>query len=508
VTLARTHPSRARVALCAAVALIAAATLLPRDADASHVAFVKPLTLPPVLTGSDITIDMQESLVPILPGAATKMWTYGGTFPGPTIRRKAGEATNVTFVNDLPASVGSTTVHLHGAHAMPQHDGQPEDMVGDPTSCEQNTLLIPTGCSHTYRYDLVENGAPERAAMQWYHDHRMDVTGRNVWMGLAGMFIIDPADGDTTEATLPSGEYDVPLMLTDRKFDANNQLNYEFLRDGMLGDHALVNGIAQPYFEVATHRYRVRVLNASNARAYDLTLSNGKPMTLIGTESGLLPAPVTVTHMRLGPAERAELVIDLSGASVGDKVTLVNTLGFTPTLRNLMEFRVARTVADDTSIPATLRPLPDTVKRDPSMVRTWILGEDPNPTNPIWTINGQGFSHHRVDTAPLNPKLGATEEWIFVNETAFEHVVHIHDVDWRLVFRTGSSPLPAVETSKECVPTADNDMCQLKESFLVRPYEAIGVVSTFTDHVGRYMFHCHILEHEDKAMMAQFEVVP
>ena len=204
------------------------------------------------------------------------MWTYNGTFPGPLIRRPTGTHTRIHFQNDLPVSAGSLSLHNHGNHSSPESDGQP------------TTFLVPPGGSRTYHYTGLEDGRNERGAMQWYHDHRDGVTARNVWMGLAGLYIIDDPDDPQT---LPSGQQDVPLAISDRSFDANNQISYQFQSNGVTGDHALVNGLPQPYLDVADRKYRLRILNASNIRNYQLELSNGQPMTQIGTESGLLPAP-------------------------------------------------------------------------------------------------------------------------------------------------------------------------------------------------------------------------
>src|SRR5262249_11907573 len=244
-------------------------------------------------TGSRITLTAAETDVQLLPGPKTRMWTYNGTFPGPTIRRPTGQVTRVALVNNLPAADGELTLHNHGNHSTTESDGQPDDY-----------LAAPSGGTVTYTYTGTEDGQNERGAMQWYHDHRMDVTGRNVWMGLAGMYIIDdPADPQT----LPKGEFDVPLMLADRKFDAKNQITYRFDHNGVLGNRVLVNGGLQPYFNVGDRKYRIRILNASNARVYNLALSNGQAFTQIGTESGLLPKPVKRTQILLGPAERADV---------------------------------------------------------------------------------------------------------------------------------------------------------------------------------------------------------
>jgi FtsP/CotA-like multicopper oxidase with cupredoxin domain len=440
--------------------------------------FSVPLPIPQTITDADITLVAQQAEVPIRPGTPTTMWTYNGTFPGPTIRRPSGQPTRVTVVNQLPAAVGELTLHHHGAHAASDDDGQPMDH------------LIAAGDSRTYTYEMSEGGQPERGAMQWYHDHRMDVTGRNVWMGLTGMFIVDDPAEAAIDAQLPNGDYDVPLMVVDRTFTTDNQIPYTFSSEGVNGDTPLVNGAPQPYFEVAARRYRLRLLNASNNRSFNFALSNGAPLVQVGTESGLLPAPVSRASLLLGPAERADVVVDFTGL-LGQDVVLRNTAG-SGAIGQIMQFRVRRDEPDPSSIPATLRPARVHQTGPLAANRTWVLGRDVQ--SGMWTINGKGFDHDRVDAAPV---LGTAERWTFINGTSVDHMVHIHDVDWRVVSRIGG--LPAL-----------NDVAETgaKESFRIRPQEVVVVESTFTDHVGRYVWHCHLLEHEDYSMMTQFDVVP
>lgn len=477
-----------RRSLALGMAVVAAlATINVAPAGATHTPFSAPLTIPPELTGSDIAIDMRAADVQIMPGAPTRMWTYSGIFPGPTIRRPSGQQTRVTFTNNLPGEaqgrhMPEATVHHHGNHSAASEDGPPAHE------------LIPVGGSRTYTYDFLEDGAPERGAFQWYHDHRMDVTGRNVWMGLAGMVILD--DPVEQSLDLPAGAFDVPLMFADRSFDVNNQLSYTFDPNGLLGNHTLVNGKPQPYFEVGDRKYRLRLLNASNLRSYEFTLDKPIPMMQIATESGLLPAPVQRSRIRLGPGERAEIVLDFAGR-LGETVLLRN-INAIPQQQQVMQFRVTQDLLDDSALPPVLRPLPE-LEMDPvSLTRTWVLGAEPDPL--VWTINGRRFDPERVDTAPLNPVLNSTERWVFVNATTAEHIVHIHDVDWRLVRRIGPTQMSAEELAVE--------QNSLKETFVIRPGETIELISKFTDHVGRYVFHCHLLEHEDRSMMANFEVVP
>ena len=398
------------------------------------------------------------------------MWTYNGTFPGPTIRRPTGQTTTVTLVNDLPSAAGELTLHNHGNHSTSESDGQPDEF-----------LAAPSGGSVTYTYTGTEDGGNERGAMQWYHDHRMDVTGRNVWMGLAGMYIIDdPADPQT----LPKGEFDVPLMITDRSFDAKNQLAYKFDANGVTGDHILVNGVPQPYFNVGDRKYRLRILNASNSRSYDLALSNGQSFLQIGTESGLLPAPVRRTHMLIAPAERVEVVVDFA-KRLGQRIVLQN-LDETGALRQVMQFRVTRDLTDNSSVPAKLRPLP-VLDATSAVTRTFEFGK--SRSSGLWTINGQTFDPNRFDA---QPKLGTTETWIFTNKSGSSHVVHIHGVDQELVSRNGAPPAPYE---------------RMKESWNLPLGGTIVLKMKFTDNLGTFVFHCHILEHEDAGMMAQYEVV-
>lgn len=394
------------------------------------------------------------------------MWTYGGTYPGLEIRRPAGQTTHVTFTNNLPAMAGGMTVHHHGNHTASVDDGQATG-VG---------FLFGPGTSRTYTYDGVENGENERGAMQFYHDHRMGETGFNVWQGLHGLYIIDdPAD----PATLPSGAYELPLVIVDRQFDEDNQLEYFYDPFGVVGDKVLVNGTYQPYLNVADRKYRLRFLNGANARIYMLTLSTGEAFTQIGTESGLLPTPVSRTAMEMGPGERLDVVVDFTD-KLGQDVYLLDA---NKPLR-LLKFRVTDHVPDSSAVPANLRALPDI--GEPTVTRNFSF----DYTSGHWTINGLGFDPKRVDVRPV---LGTTEKWVFTNPTGSTHMVHIHDVDQQCISRDGGPCYP-YETMKETWSVGSGETLELK--------------MRFTDHTGIYMLHCHILEHEDDGMMTLFEVVP
>jgi FtsP/CotA-like multicopper oxidase with cupredoxin domain len=490
---------------------------LPSGGATSALAAAEPyrakLPVPKVLTGPDIRIPIREAALRVLPGRRTQMWTYGGTFPGPTIRRRAGELTKVTFEHRLGKSAGELSVHLHGGHSRSEFDGQPGGLTAaHPFSlyckipedlsarASGNSLLIRPNRKKTYTYDLIEDGAPERAAFQWYHDHRLDHTGRNVWRGLAGMFILD--DDLEDALPLPSGEQDLPLMVVDRSFDRHNQLTSPFgLRppnDGVTGKLVLVNGAYLPHHHVSPQRYRLRLLNASNFRAYNLYLGNGAKLTQIATDSGLMPAPVERDRVLLGPAERAEVVIDFSGAA-GRRVELRSgrrsdgkkSLGSKPYVGPLMQFRVGPgPVTDPSSVPSALRPLPTwAAAASNSPDRSWVITVG-GGFSPSWLINGKTFNPGRSEAFPM---LNTTETWSITNRTAVTHIMHMHHTDWYMLARNGKPPPPW----EDC----------LKETFFISPGETILVAGHFSDFTGKYVIHCHMLDHEDHGLMSQFEVV-
>ncbi|HEV2776310.1 MAG TPA: multicopper oxidase family protein [Solirubrobacteraceae bacterium] len=510
-----------RSLLCAAAA--GALTLaLPRGARAPAAGarravrpFAAKLPIPQVLTGADLTIPMREAEVAILPGRKTRMWTYAGSFPGPTIRRPAGETTRVRFLHQLPQQAGELTVHLHGGHNRCTEDGQPGGLTSaQPQSlyCDispglseaesGNDLLIAPGGQRTYTYEQVEDGGPERASFQWYHDHRLDRTGRNVWRGLAGMWIVD--DDVDASLPLPRGSRDIPLMLADRSFDAYNQLRDPFAeqrrppRDGVTGERVLVNGAVLPHHNVRPQRYRLRVLNASHFRSYELRLSGNLPMVQIATDSGLMPRPVRRSRVLLGPGERAELIVDFAVAR-GEHVRLLSgrrrhgpgALGSVSYAGPLMEFRVGtRREPDRTAVPRALRPLPAWVAeaaRKPSHAWRFTVGSG---LRPRWLVNGRAFDPAYAD---VTAALGETVTWELHNQTGVAHLIHLHHTDWYMLSRNGRRPPPW-------------EAC-LKDTFLLDPRERVVIAGRMSDYTGKYVMHCHMLDHEDHGLMSQFEVV-
>jgi spore coat protein A, manganese oxidase len=475
--------------------------------------FRQRLPIPRVLRDAELRIPIREAEVQILPGRKTKMWTYGGTFPGPTIRRRAGHRTKVSFQHRLPSKAGELSVHLHGGHNRSRFDGQPGGLTalhrfsayckipqGLPERKSGNGLLIRPGGSKTYVYELKEDGRGERAAFQWYHDHRLDHTARNIWHGLAGMWIID--DEFEESLPLPKGERDIPLMIVDRSFDRNNQLTDPFTNrrppdDGVVGQYVLVNGAYLPNHQVTAQRHRLRILNASHFRAYNVSLSNGAPLVQIASDSGLMPKPVKRHQVLLGPAERAEVIVDFAGAA-GRSVELQSeprhdgehAKGARPFVGPLMQFRVGERVPDRTRVPHKLRPLPRWAKRASKQPdRSWEVTIG-GLFKTKWLINGKTFNPARSDAFPV---LGTTETWRITNRTSVAHVMHIHHNDWYMLSRNGKPPKPW----EDC----------LKETFFLNPRDTILVAGHFGDYTGKFVIHCHMLDHEDHGLMAQFKVV-
>lgn len=445
-----------------------------------------PLRISPVLDPASATatndfydLSVGESAVEILPGKSTRMLGFNGGTPGPTIRARAGRPVTVSLSNDLPqttlgATPGEVAIHLHGGHVPASEDGFPTDTV------------LP-GTSRTYTYP--NNQLPSTL---WYHDHLMDFTGPHVWFGMAGFYLI--TDDYEESLGLPGGAYEVPLVIQDRNFDADGNLVYTGNRNGELGNTLLVNGTVMPYFRVATRKYRFRVLNGSNMRAYRIALSNGQPFHVLGMEGGLLPSPVTVSSVTLAPAERVDIVIDFSSIPVGQRLVLGNLLGSGSTA-DILRLDVDRTEADDSQVPSMLRPIEKLVENNAVRTRGFTLSGGmmgmPGMMGGLWTINGNPFDPDRVDA---DPKLGSVEIWEFHNMSLMDHPVHVHQTMFQILEINGVLPAATHAGWKDTVN--------------VPAFGSARIIMRFPDYAGRYVFHCHVLEHEDHAMMARFDVIP
>lgn len=436
-------------------------------ATPSYTPFSQAMPIPRVLapvarrdTYDVYQLDIRQANATIIPGVSTPVLTYGGSFPGPTIRSRQGRRAVVTFTNKLGEAAN---VHLHGGHTAPSHDGHPLD-------------VLQTGQSRLYDYRNTQAGAS-----LWYHDHAHHLEAEHVYRGLQGFYIIDGSD--EAALNLPSGEYDVPIALRDGRFDDTGALVWDLMNpDGR--DTLIANGKAQPYFQVAARKYRFRLLNCSSLREFTINLG-GHPMIQIGSDGGLLPAPVTRTEIVLGPAERAEVVVDFTGKAIGSQLVLTDVFGG-PVVR----FDVVRTASDTSVVPTTLRALP--TLPSPTLTRTVTLGLD--TTLGGFTVNGKLFDPNRVD---FQSTLGATEIWQVTNqdtELGIPHTFHLHLEQFQILDRDGAPPLPGESG--------------LKDTVLIAAGETVRIKTRFTGYTGRYVYHCHMLEHSELGMMAQMEIVP
>lgn len=454
--------------------------------------FAAALPIPQVAESHGGRYELTARTAEILPGRRTRIRGYGGTFPAPTIRARRAKPVELSLRNELDVA---TVVHLHGGRTPPEHDGYPTDLV------------LPAGGGHAhhamagavahgrrdYRFPL-----DQRAATLWYHDHAMDFTGPNVYSGLAGFFLI--TDDEEDALPLPSGERELPLMICDRAFDADGGFRYPALSPeqhepgvedrymgGVLGDVILVNGAPWPEHQVSATRYRLRLLNASNARRYELEL--GLPFTQIGTDGGLLERPQRRRSVTLAPAERADVLVDFSAVRQGGRVTLRNRLGSGGTA-DVMRFHVVRREPDDTEVPRLLSTVERLDRAGAVAVRdiAFRLNRTRGHRDAghlRWTVNDRVFD---PAVSVARPRLGDTEIWRF--STDVHHPVHLHLVQMQVLARNGR---PAGQAG-------------WKDTVDLLPGETCEVLTRFDGFRGRYVFHCHNLEHEDMAMMANFTV--
>jgi len=394
------------------------------------------------------------------PGKPSAVRTYGGQFVGPTIRARTGTPVKIAFTNEMAVPAN---VHLHGGHVPQVSDGYPMDTIAP-------------GGSRTYQYPNAQQGTT-----LWYHDHAHHLEVENVYKGLHGFYILD--DDAERGLRLPGGSYDVPIMLRDIELDANGGL--VFPNTLPTGNTILANGVETPYFPVAARKYRFRLLNSAVDRTFRLTVG-GVEMTQIGSDGGLLPAPVPRSEILLSPAERVDIVVDFSGRPVGSSVVLYDVSG--PVLR----FDVTRTAPDPSRVPAILRPLPAlgtaTVERDVS------LKFDVSQPVGVGLVNGKPFDPNRVD---IRVKRGTTEIWQIRNDDvaiALPHSFHLHLEQFQVLDRNGAPPGP--------------DDAGRKDTVFLAPGETVRLQVTFTEYLGKYVYHCHLLYHSAVGMMAQMEIVP
>jgi FtsP/CotA-like multicopper oxidase with cupredoxin domain len=447
-------------------------------------------------------------------------------FPKTLVGQGAGAGFLVRVHNQLPKAprdfgFPTVTVHFHGGHQPAPADGFPHNVLNRPPDFPA-LVTIPVGGSFDYMYPFRDVGfidnpqtADERISTYWYHDHLLDFTGANVYRGLANIApAFDELDaGDETRAgtlQLPSGEHDIPLVLMDKTFDSNGALVFDpFNQDGFLGDRMIVNGVVQPFVHVKRRKYRFRFLSGTNARIFQLYLTDAQghtfPMTQIATEGGLLAHPIPgITSFLLHMAQRVEVVIDFADPRFDslDTVYVENRMaqtngrkpdGLVARGTRILQFRLDPGKPDDPSlVPGTLRPFAPISAAELAAAEHHSFEFD--RSHGVFTINGEPID---IENPIVRPRRNTPQMWTFRNSSGgWWHPIHVHSELMRVIRRNGRTP-----------PPEERDGNARKDTVLLRDGETVDAFVTFRDFSGPFVFHCHNLGHEDMAMMGRFDVV-
>jgi spore coat protein A len=444
----------------------------------------------------------------------TTMWGYDGACPGPTIEVQKDQAVSIEWINQLPARHLFTVdhslhgaeadkpavravVHLHGARVAPDSDGYPEHWI---TSGQSQKCQYPNAQAATALY---------------YHDHAMGITRLNTAAGLMGLYLI--RDESEDQLNLPAGRFEIPLVIMDRSFRTNGQLLYPVSdMPGMpwvseyYGAGILVNGKLFPYLDVQPRRYRFRVLNSSNGSFYPLSLaldtsflSPDLPYLQIGSDQGLLSAPESVENVILGPGERIDLLVDFA-PYVGKQ------LYFRTKHAYFMQFRVSNEkISDNSLVPSTLRKVERLSESAAVQTRPLTLLDDQDRLERSHRMLLNGM--HWAMPVTEKPVLDSTEIWSFINLTDDSHPIHLHMVQFQVLDRTPFD-LQTYFLTKKVVHTGpalklEPNELGWKDTVRVDPLTVTRIIVRFSSYTGRYVWHCHMLEHEDNEMMRPYEIV-
>ncbi|MBS4070498.1 Multicopper oxidase with three cupredoxin domains (includes cell division protein FtsP and spore coat protein CotA) [Algoriphagus boritolerans DSM 17298 = JCM 18970] len=439
--------------------------------------FNNPLKIPQTISSTS-TLSAQTAMDTLANAKQTPVLGYGNGLLGPTIRAQKGQNVNLNFTNKLSEH---TNIHWHGLVIPATMDGHPDHMI------------MPNN-SFNFQFPITQ-----QAGTNWYHPHLHGLTGKQVTEGLAGMFIVESPEEKALN--LPSGAYEIPLIIQDKRINTNGTIQYNptmaEVMSGYMGETILVNGTNSPFLEVVSRFYRFRVLNGSTARIYNLVLSNGADFYVIGSDGGMLPQSESMKSLLLSPGERADVLVDFSGAKVGEMIYLENKqfsgMGDAQGVQGykIMSFNVTNAEKDNFALPTALLPftkLSGATKTRPFKL-TMSMG---NSREGMHQINGKVFDSDRIDEIV---NLGSTEIWEFDNTDGDEaHPMHVHGVHFQILSRTGGRNTILPQESG------------WKDTVLVAPKEKVLVILKF-EHKGKFVVHCHNLEHEDDGMMLNFEVI-
>ncbi len=418
-------------------------------------------------------MSIKESTTEFFPGITTKTYGVNADILGQTIRMHDGDHIKIIYHNKLAEA---TTIHGHGMHVPAIMDGGPINKIQPNTSW------------------TTEYTVDQEASTNWYHPHLMGKTAEHVYMGLAGMIIVDSDESDALNLPKVYGVDDIPLVLQDKRFDANGQIDYSpttmEIRRGYRSDTMLVNGVIKPHVDIAAKKIRFRLLNGSNARLYRLAFSDNRSFKQIATDNAFLESPVTLNELILTPGERAEIVVDFKDDIDTDVVLKELNSGL-----DIMKMNVAKksSVQDD-ELPQSLTSHTKYSVNDAVRTRKFVLGMSRVNGAMHMSINGKTINMQRIDeVVPVDE----IEIWEITNTMGMEHNFHIHATHFYPIERNGS-PDNILENEKG-----------YKDVIRVAPNSTVKIIlkmTDFVDDVTGYMYHCHFLEHEDDGMMGQFSV--
>ncbi|GMU96321.1 multicopper oxidase domain-containing protein [Ignavibacterium album] len=455
---------------------LSASRIFPAMTNTQNPQVVNALRFPPVLQPGENLV-LRTTNVEVWPGTTTEVIALNNSYPSPTIIVNRGDNFSVNFENQHSEEA---TIHWHGLLVPEMMDGHPKDAV------------MPGG-SYTYTFPVYQ-----RAGTYFYHSHAHNLTAKHVYKGFAGFFIVK--DEDEIPLGLPSGEFDVPLLIQDRRSVNQPQFTYQpnmmDVMIGYLGNLPLVNGTPDAFFDVQKTLYRFRILNGSNARVYKLGLSDNRNFWLIATDSGLKDHPAQINNFFLAPGERADILIDFSNYTVGESVVL-KSLPFSGTggtypqglEMNVLTFNIIGNGNSNGVVPDNLSTIEYYDINDIRRTRNFTLTRIMTGSN-MHRINGLTFDINRIDEIIIKDEL---EEWKFINNTNEYHPIHIHGVMFQVYSRNGNTSLPPNDKG-------------WKDTVLVNPNETVSVLVKFVDYSGTYLLHCHNLEHEDDGMMINIRI--
>jgi FtsP/CotA-like multicopper oxidase with cupredoxin domain len=459
-------------------------------------------------TPQDVRLELIQapSATQILPGLKTNGLSYTGieeseptgnvvpikgSYLGPTIRAYKGQQLTVAFQNNIGYP---SITHWHGLDVPANMDGHPDDAIND-------------GETFKYSFEILN-----RAGTYWYHPHPDMETATQVNAGLAGFLIVH--DKEEHGLNLPSGRFDVPLCIQDATFDSSNQRVYNpMMIPGFFGTRVMVNGFPNYVHSVSKSAYRLRLLNGSVSRIYKLAFSDGTPMIAIGTDGGLLDRPRTYPYIMLAPGERVELWADFRNKTIGSQITL-RSLSFTSNggqgaAVNIMNFSVDKTATERKSLPSkltTIVPYHLANAVNAGNPKTYAIGAVGVNPNMQYTLNGGLFNAASI--AENEVATAGSLELIQVTNTSgmpiIPHPIHFHGRQFQMLDRT---VLPANQTNWNSVKDGFI-MHGWKDTFLIMPGETVRFLVQHGNHFGKFLYHCHNLEHEDMGMMRNFQIVP